>query len=172
MPHEPGHEKRGFFGDVFAGLKRGVEGVVVDPLRQFGVLPPSNENQFPLPVREPLGAEADLARQRHAKSVASFMNRMLTQNLAHVNAQTATTNRTGGMRNQLINQTIQDTNFAAANIAGQGSLDIMRTLLNAQLVREQMDEARLFKQAEINIAGQEAQGQGVSDILQLLALIA
>ena len=53
---------------------------------------------------------------------------------------------------------------------GQGSLDIMGQLMNAQLLREQMDEARLFKQADINMAGQQGQEQGIMDIATLLAL--
>ena len=173
MPHELGHEQedeRGFFGDVWQGVKQGVWNQA-GPLQNF--IPPQlqpDQNQWPLPSRPPLGLQADQFQQQHSTAVAQYMNKILANNLAQVNAGTAGINRTGGLQNQLSRDVASDVAFAGANVAGQGSMDIMRQLLNAQLMREGMDEQRLFNQAQINMGGQQANQQGMSDLLQLLIL--
>lgn len=128
-----------------------------------------NPNQWPLPERPSLGLESRKLQDQHAKSIAQYTNRMMASNIEMVNRNFASLNRgDSGQRNQAIQETIADTTFAGANITGQGSLGILNTLINAQLGREQMDETRLWRQAQLNAGG--GSGEDIDQILTMLMM--
>ena len=126
-------------------------------LPPYSFLPPlvEEENEWPLPERPALGLEAEAARREHGKALASYMNRMLANNIAQLNRNWAAIGRgSSGMLPRAQRQAAGDIAWAGANVAGQGSLALMNQLMQAQIAREGMDEERMWRQAQLNQQGE------------------
>ncbi|KKN63213.1 hypothetical protein LCGC14_0504030 [marine sediment metagenome] len=149
-------------GGYWSGVGKEIGGFFND-LPLIGAFIPDQE--WPLPERPSLGLESRKLQDQHAKAIAQYTNRMMQNNIGMVNRNFASLNRgDSGQRNQAIQETVANTTFAGANAVGQGSLGILNALINAQLGREQMDETRMFRQAQINAGG----GGAMDDLEQIL----
>lgn len=137
----------------------------------LGWIWPAEEEPLPLPERPSLGLESKRLQQEHAKNIASYLNRSLTANIGQIGRNVAQLGRgDSGIRNQMIQQAVAQSNWTGANIAGQGSLDVLRMALTGQLTREQMDEERAWRQAQLDVGGQQDYSQMGESIMNILMM--
>ena len=109
-----------------------------------------------LPARPPLGVLGQQAADQQARVFRQIANQQLAQNIANINREWGTAGRyASGMRLGAIQRGIGDINTAWANAAAGNQMDLYKTNLAAELALRQMEEERMWRQAQLDTQSSE-----------------